>query len=124
MTRVAGHRYCDRCNKHIDDAELTFFMWRWHYCIRCAAHLLLHEPPFDDPIHLKWRFEDLKEGPMKLDGIAICDFCTGVIFPDEGTPIHLQVGEKKFTFNYHNRNANDCLKQKIEQLRQQFAAQK
>jgi hypothetical protein len=64
------------------------------------------------------------EETMKLDGFVLCDFCTGVIFPDEGTPVHLQVGEKKFTFHYHNRNATDCLKQKIEQLRQQFAAQK
>ena len=32
--------------------------------------------------------------------------------------------EKKFIFHYHNRRSSDCLRQKLEQMRQQFAAQK
>ena len=62
---------------------------------------------------------------MTHEGLVVCDWCCGVITKDDGTPIHLLIGGREWTFHYHNRNGtNDCLKQKLDQLRQQFAQQK
>ena len=62
---------------------------------------------------------------ITYEGLLICDRCDRVITKDHGTPIHLLIGGREWTFHYHNRNGtNDCLKQKLDQWRQQFAQQK
>lgn len=62
---------------------------------------------------------------MTHEGLIVCDWCCGVITKDDGTPIHLLIAGREWTFHYHNRNgSNDCLKQKLDQLRTQFALQK
>ncbi|HEY1577019.1 MAG TPA: hypothetical protein VGF82_08105 [Terracidiphilus sp.] len=60
---------------------------------------------------------------MTHEGLLICDFCFRVIYPDDGTPVHLVIGERKFVFHYHNTLEVSCLKQKLEEMRQRFAAQ-
>ena len=60
---------------------------------------------------------------MTVDGLVICDFCHGVIFPNEGTPVRLEKDGHTHSFDFHNRHSADCLAQKIEQLRLQFAQQ-
>lgn len=61
---------------------------------------------------------------MVVQGITFCDWCAGVVFTDDLTMVHIRDANGcSHAFQYHNTIAQPCLKQKLEQLRQQFAAQ-
>lgn len=60
---------------------------------------------------------------MVVQGITFCDWCAGVAFPDDLTTVHITDSKGcSHAFQYHNTTNQPCLKLKIEQLRQQFAA--
>lgn len=59
---------------------------------------------------------------MPDNGIIYCDLCFAVLKPREGTSIAIPINGKICQRAFHNRTADDCLRQKIDELEQQFAA--
>ena len=60
---------------------------------------------------------------MVVQGIVYCDLCAAAVFDDDLTTIHITDANGSSTaFQFHNTLQQPCLKNKIEQIRQRFAA--
>jgi ribosomal protein L24E len=55
--------------------------------------------------------------------LRFCQFCGGAIYPEDVAPVKLEVKGVLHQFFFHNRHPRDCLAQKIDDLKQRFAAQ-
>jgi hypothetical protein len=55
-----------------------------------------------------------------MTNLLVCDLCAGVENPDSLTPIHMNRQGQLFTFFFHNRRRDDCLSQKLTDLKSLF----
>jgi hypothetical protein len=55
---------------------------------------------------------------MDIGDLVYCDLCGLVIFPNEGTPVHIHHGGRAQLFVFHNRRSGDCLDQELTDLKQ------
>lgn len=58
---------------------------------------------------------------MKVGILFICDYCVLPIAEGEGTTVNIEHRGTETEFHYHNRTNQDCLAQKIQELKKRFS---
>jgi len=60
---------------------------------------------------------------MSIEGLKFCDVCGGAISLHDVAPVRMEDNGHLVQLHLHNRHADDCLAQKLNELAEQYANQ-
>ena len=58
---------------------------------------------------------------MSIEGVKFCDMCGGAISLHDVAPVRVADNGRMVQLHLHNRHADDCLAQKLNELAEQYA---
>ena len=58
---------------------------------------------------------------MSIEGVRFCDMCGGAISLHDVAPVRVEEDGHLVQLHLHNRRADDCLDQKLDELAQRYA---